>query len=461
MKVRLFSICLLLWGCVACHAEAASLDEYGAPEAGSVRVIRDKYGVPHIIARDLPSMYYGAGYCQAQDQLENLALNMLRGQGKSAEHDGFQALPLDHLTRSLDLPGRAKQMYARLDDEERETLDAFVAGINDYLSAHRDQVADWIQPVSPDQVLAFSEFVDLIFSASHCQNDLTRAGIRIGSRLELPRMDAASFGSNQFAVAPSRSANGSAMLSMDPHLPHIGFYRWYEMHLVGPDVNVMGACFYGLPFIGMGRTERSAWCMTVNGPDLGAVFTFERDPSDPTRPKDIDGWKQSEISQETYRVKTPGGVIEMKLPRQSSPVGPVMTTKENTAYAFALPLSDSPQRSSQMLAMARARNVGEFRQSLKPLGLVMFNILYADTDGDIFIISMAAAPPRYPHRHPNCGPLIRRAVARLSRHRGTAPGTQSTLRLSAEHQQRTAECDRGCRAAARGFSALFHEPAAQ
>lgn len=82
------------------------------------------------------------------------------------------------------------------------------------------------------------------------------------------------------------------MLSMDPHLRLSSFFRWYEMHLVGPEINAMGACFLGSPYVSMGRTEQTAWCMTVNGPDLGDVFTFSVNPEDPTQYKGINGWEK-------------------------------------------------------------------------------------------------------------------------------------------------------------------------
>lgn len=393
MKLRCQFACFVIFA-IPSLGIAASLDDYEAPEAGSVRIVRDTYSVPHIIARDEPSLFYGAGYCQAEDQLENLVMNMLRAQGRSAEREGLSALPLDHLVRVLDLPGRAARQFAQLESDERVPLDAFVAGVNAYVAKHRSEIPEWIEPLRPEHILAFSDYVDVLFSASHCRRDLEAAGIKLGMLDGLPALNAETLGSNQFAVAPSRSASGNAMLSMDPHLPHSSFYRWYEMHLVGPGINVMGACFYGSPFVSMGRTDRSAWCMTVNGPDLGDVFTFEVHPDDPTKLKGIGGWESFEITQEIHRVKTPGGTMEIKLNRQDSPVGPVMTTKDNVAYAFAVPLSDSPNRAGQILDMTRARNVAEFRQSLEPLGLVMFNILYADSDGDIFIISNARLPKR-------------------------------------------------------------------
>lgn len=390
----LYFVGLIGFAALMNRADANSLEDYGPPQEGSVRVIRDRFGVPHIIASDHRSLFFGVGYCQAEDQMENLYLNMLRGQGRSAEREGMAALATDHLVRVLDLPGRAVRQYQMLGDEDRIPLDAFAAGVNAYLKANRSNIPDWVQPITPEQVMAFGECIEILFTAGDCYGDLARAGIRLAEANRMPRRDAPQLGSNQFAVAANRSANGSAMLSMDPHLLLSGPFRWYEMHIVGPDTNVMGACFYGFPFVAMGRTARSAWCMTINGPDLGDVFKFDVDPNDPTRLKGINGWEKYEIVQEVHRVKTPSGIEEISLPRQGSPVGPVMTTRDNVAYAFALPLSEMPNRQAQVLNMARAKNVKEFKKSLEPLGLAHLNILYTDVDGDIFIISNARLPKR-------------------------------------------------------------------
>ena len=78
------------------NVAAASLEDYRPPEKGSVRIVRDSYGVPHIIARDERSLFYGAGYAQAEDQLENLMKNYLRAQGRSARqypNDHSQGVP--------------------------------------------------------------------------------------------------------------------------------------------------------------------------------------------------------------------------------------------------------------------------------------------------------------------------------------------------------------------------------
>lgn len=372
---------------------AISPDDYGAPAAGKVKIVRDSYGVPHIIARDNYSLFFGVGYCQAEDQLENMAMNFLRGQGRAAEREGQASLQIDVLIRALQVPQRAAQIYATLSPETRQQLEGFAAGANHYRQQHAGTVAEWVEPVRPQDVIAFAMFVDTMFSFRDCRSDLEAAGIKLAMSWPLPTA-ARDLGSNQFAVSPQRSGSGACLLSMDPHLPLNSFFRWYEMHLVGPEINAMGACFCGSPYVSMGRTLQTAWCMTVNDPDLGDVFAFQLHPEDRTQYKGLNGWQKFEMSMETFKVGTEKGMVDRSFPMLQTDVGPVVTVQNGTAYVFALPQDENVGRADQLYAMMRAQNATEFRQALRPLGLVMFNILYADKHGDLFYISNGRIPKR-------------------------------------------------------------------
>jgi len=75
-------------------------------------------------------------------------------------------------------------------------------------------------------------------------------------------------GSNHFAVAPSRSASGYALLSMDSHEPFSGPTAWYEAQVSTPEISVVGAVIPGLPIITMGHNGKIAWRTTDNNPGL-------------------------------------------------------------------------------------------------------------------------------------------------------------------------------------------------
>ena len=373
------------------HAETPG--DYGAPEVGRVRIVRDTYGVPHIIARDNRSLFFGVGYSQAEDQLENLAMNYLRSKGRASEREGMSELQIDVLIQSMQIPQRAREVFAKLDPETRGQWEGFAAGVNHYIQQKGQQIPEWIERVEPQDVIGFAMYIETMFSMSYCRNDLVAGGVKLSQNVPAANFGL-EYGSNQFAVSPKRSSTGACMLSMDPHLRLSSFFRWYEMHLVGPEINAMGACFFGSPYVSMGRTEQTAWCMTVNGPDLGDVFTFQVNPEDPTQYKGINGWQKFDMSVNTFKVKRADGFDQQTLPTMRTEVGPVVALKDGIAYVFALPTLNDASRANQMYNMMRATTMPEFRDALKPLGLVMFNILYADKHGDIFYISNGRVPKR-------------------------------------------------------------------
>jgi acyl-homoserine lactone acylase PvdQ len=268
--------------------------------------------------------------------------------------------------------------------------------VNDWLKKNRDHAPPWIEPIRPQDVMRFALFVDEQFTLAHCFHDLDGAGVKFNAAKVTAVVDnrGALFGSNQFVVSPRRSATGAAQLSMDPHLPFLGFYRWYEQHLVGPDYNVMGAGFCGLPFISMGRSDTSAWCMTVNAPDLGDVFVFDINPDDTSQYRDIEGWRKFDDREELFRFRDGKKQTERRLPVRRTALGPVVAQHDGKAYVFALPWTESANRVRQFRDMAQAKSVGEFQDALRSLDLVMFNIAYANAAGDIYYISNGRIPKR-------------------------------------------------------------------
>ncbi len=271
-------------------------------------------------------------------------------------------------------------------------LSAFSAGINTYIEQHRDTVPTWIEATEPHDALALGLYVNAMFVMGHCRRDLDRAGIVLADWQPLSS-DETQWGSNQFAIEPSRSATGAAMLSMDPHLPHEGVLRWYEMHQVGPGVNAMGATFFGLPFVALGRTYGTAWCQTVNAPDLGDVFVLSMDPDRPHQYRDSTGWQSLAMSTEQFRFKSAEGMQEISQVIMRSKFGPVIA-RGDRAYTFRMALPSARATIEQGLALLQAENLSQFRAALNLRGMAMFNFVYADRQGDTFYISNGLVPKR-------------------------------------------------------------------
>jgi penicillin amidase len=110
-------------------------------------------------------------------------------------------------------------------------------------------------------------------------------------------------GSNNWAVSPSRTAAGHALLSGDPHLSLSLPSIWYEAHLQVPDtLDVYGVTFIGSPLVPIGFNRHVAWTETNTGADVADYYTETVD--DPAHPKtyQLDGeWKPLVTRIETVR----------------------------------------------------------------------------------------------------------------------------------------------------------------
>lgn len=109
--------------------------------------------------------------------------------------------------------------------------------------------------------------------------------------------------SNNWAVAPARSATGHALLAGDPHLELTLPSIWYEVHLVVPGaLDVYGVTIPGAPGVLLGMNRDLAWSSTNTGADV-MDFYAERvdDPDHPTRYLLDGAWRPVERRIERYR----------------------------------------------------------------------------------------------------------------------------------------------------------------
>ena len=110
-------------------------------------------------------------------------------------------------------------------------------------------------------------------------------------------------GSNNWAVAPSRTAAGHALLAGDPHLALSLPSIWYEAHLVVPDsLDVYGVTFIGSPLVPIGFNRNVAWTETNTGADVADYYEETVDnPAHPTTYKLDGAWKPLLVRVETVR----------------------------------------------------------------------------------------------------------------------------------------------------------------
>ena len=103
--------------------------------AGPVEVVRDRHGIPHILAQNEEDALFALGFVHAQDRLWQMEMNRRIGAGRLAEVLGPAALDTDRLLRTLGLYHRAEGTLAHLAPESRQRIAAYARGVNAWLEA--------------------------------------------------------------------------------------------------------------------------------------------------------------------------------------------------------------------------------------------------------------------------------------------------------------------------------------
>ena len=112
-------------------------------ESGAVRVSglsarvtieTDAHGVPTIRAASEGDALFGLGYVHARDRLWQMEFQRRVGAGRLAEILGKRLVATDRFLRTIGFRRAAAEAFKRLAPDARALLDAYVAGINQYLA---------------------------------------------------------------------------------------------------------------------------------------------------------------------------------------------------------------------------------------------------------------------------------------------------------------------------------------
>jgi penicillin amidase len=121
--------------CLALGSPAAVTQIPGASlDDGSVRIVRDEYGVPHVYGSTLEAVWFGVGYAQGQDRLWQAELLRRTATGTSAELLGSSSLAADTFARTLFGPAaRRAALFEAASPDTRIIFTALAAGLNAWI----------------------------------------------------------------------------------------------------------------------------------------------------------------------------------------------------------------------------------------------------------------------------------------------------------------------------------------
>jgi len=386
--------------------------------ARSVTIYRDSYGVPHVYGPTDASCVFGYIYSQAEDNFWQIEDTFIRALGRASEVYGDRTLADDMLNRALEIPRLAKAEYDRVTGRERELSEALADGLNYFLARNPQVKPRLIAQFEPWQTFATTRFLvyqQFIYGKSGLRVDEIKTAVQALDSGGVPASTTGSIndsdipivgldeqesepivGSNMWAVTPSKSASGHALLFINPHQPFFGPGQWYEGHVHSDEGwNLSGASFFGSPHPTIGHNEYLGWSHTVNDPDIVDVFIEKFDDAkNPLAYRYGDGSRTATEWNDTIGVKTVKGVEPRSFKFRKTHHGPIVAVREGKPLSIKLAKLEAGGSGYQRYLMGKAKSLAEFKTAVSGGAVPMFNVMYADRDGNIFYAYNGAVPRR-------------------------------------------------------------------
>ena len=101
-----------------------------------IDIVRDADAIPHIFAANKLDGLFGLGYVHAQDRLWEMEFQRRIGFGRLSEVLGAATLPQDRFLRTVGFGRAARAAWASTPDWAKQQVNAYVAGVNAFISAH-------------------------------------------------------------------------------------------------------------------------------------------------------------------------------------------------------------------------------------------------------------------------------------------------------------------------------------
>ncbi|MBY0335707.1 MAG: penicillin acylase family protein [Acetobacteraceae bacterium] len=400
-------------------------------------VIRDGLGIPHIRARTPRDAFLAQGFVHAQDRLFQMELNRRRALGRSAEWLGPSAFAADALARRLGVEAASRRDAAALSAEAREMIEAYAAGVNAFIASAAPRPLEyqllgaepepwegwhciavmrrlgllmgsvWFKlwraaalPIAGEgtTLLRYDDGGgDLLIAPAGAEAARWRATLAdlapAAALMEAAGADATGGGSNNWVVAPARSATGRPVLAGDPHrvfeLPNM----YAQGHLACDAFDVIGLTVPGVPgFPHFAQNGRVAWCVTHTFADIHDLYVERFDAQGRVRFRDA--WEEPARRTETIAIR---GQAAREIEVVETRHGPVIAGDPASGSALALKsvqFAETDLSFDCLPRMLRAAGVEALYEATRGWGLIDHNLLAADVEGRTGWLLRARVPRR-------------------------------------------------------------------
>lgn len=368
------------------------------------RIIRDKFGVPHIYGKRNADASFGLAYAHAEDDWKNIEEVIRSSRGTLAEIVGDSGAKSDDFILAMGATDIVMRDYdTRTSAKAKAIAEGYAAGINLWCADHpetgcartapifgRDIVAGYVN--RPLSFYGLDDEIDALISGRAPMEMSTRS---IREAL-LATTDDVELGSNALAVAPSRSSDGHTRLANNAHQPYEGRVAWYEARVKSEEgIDIVGGLFPGSPLILHGAGPKLGWAATVNKPDVYDTFLLTVDDAKNPTKYSMDGqWKDLTRRPIRYNVLRGGALVPVERMGYWSEHGPAFVT-ERGVFAVSFVGAGEFENLDQYLAMNTAKTVDEWRAAqIRYNAIPSVNYVVADSGGNIAYFWNAHMPKR-------------------------------------------------------------------
>ncbi|HEX7138669.1 MAG TPA: penicillin acylase family protein [Vicinamibacterales bacterium] len=418
-----------------------------------VRVVRDRWGIPHIYAKNAGDLFFAQGFVQAQDRLFQIDLWRRSTQGRLAETLGPEYVTRDRMTRLMRYRGDVNADWESYAPDTQQIATRFVAGINAWIaiananlpeefevagyrpepwkpedllsraegfvmtSNARDEVfrsrmtakigaakTARLLPLDPSRPMMVPPGVDLSKVNDQLNTDLAYIGApaQFGPPTENTtaalidwQRSVSREGSNDWVIAGSKSATGKPLLANDPHrnLDHPSLR--YLVHLNAPGWNVIGSVVPWFPGVAIGHNDRIAWGLTIFAADVQDLYVETLNPANARQVESHGRFVEMDVVKDSIRVKGRAEPVEVE--HFYTAHGPVVAIDNDAHLAYALQWTGAQPGTAGYLgalSLDRATNWQEFRRALEHWKVPGENFVYADVDGNIGYQAASLVPVR-------------------------------------------------------------------
>ena len=381
------------------HAQSKSSYTYDVYKA---TIKRDKWGVPHIHGKTDADAAFGMAFAHAQDDIENIAENMVLYRAEMGLKNGFKGIASDYLIKALNIKQLIQNDYnSALSPEVRGVIEGYTAGLNYWNSVTKEHKYKSIFPITEYDVISGFVIQNLFFSGvvteiERLQSNKAEAGNATANiQSNLYKANEKILGSNALALNFNKTEKGNTQLVINSHQPLDGPVAWYEAHIRSDEGwNMMGGLFPGSPFIFVGFNENLGWGLTVNKPDLTDIYKLKLNPDNENQYLLDNEWVDFELETIKLPVKILGPIKwTFKRTIKKSRHGP---TIENDQGIFAIRFSGMTdiRQVEQWYRLNKSKDIDDWMAAMDMRSIVSFNAIYADKEKNILFLHNGAIPIR-------------------------------------------------------------------